>query len=219
MLMRVFFVISFNDIFMLFYFLKAWLIGISVAAPVGPIGMLCIRKTLEFGFMGAIAVGLGAALADSVYGLIAALSLTAILHFLLINIVIIKILGGIFLLYLAYIELKNETNHSKAALDKNNNLGRLSSSVFFLTLSNPMTILSFIGIFATIGSGIVMSTAETLVMLLGIFFGSMAWWIILGFIIVKIKHKLPKSWIHGIRYLSAVILGSFGVAAILSGLL
>ena len=116
MLMRVFFVISFNDIFVLFYFLKAWLIGISVAAPVGPIGMLCIRKTLEFGFMGAIAVGLAAALADSVYGLIAALSLTAILHFLLINIVIIKILDGIFLLYLAYIELKSENQSFQSSV-------------------------------------------------------------------------------------------------------
>jgi putative LysE/RhtB family amino acid efflux pump len=67
----------------LFYFIKAWLIGIAIAAPVGPIGMLCIRKTLELGLKGALLVGLGAALADGCYGVIAALGLSAISHFLL----------------------------------------------------------------------------------------------------------------------------------------
>jgi len=204
---------------LILYLLKAWLIGIAVAAPVGPIGTLCIRKTLELGFMGAIAVGLGAALADGVYGLIAALGLTAISHFLLQKIVIIKVVGGLFLLYLAYAEIKSKTNNSGTTLDKNKNLARLTFGVFFLTITNPMTILSFIGIFASIGSGGATTTAETLAMVIGIFLGSMTWWVILGSIIVKIKHKLPESALQGIRYLSALILAGFGLFAIAGSML
>lgn len=199
---------------LLLYILKAWLIGIAVAAPVGPIGTLCIRKTLELGFVGAIAVGLGAAFADGIYGLVAALGLTGISHFLLQKIVLIKFIGGLFLLYLAYIELKTKTTVSETTLDKNKNLARLTLGVFFLTITNPMTILSFIGIFASISSGGSITTSETLGMVVGIFLGSMTWWIILGAIITKIKHKLSESAIRGIRYLSAIILAGFGVYAI-----
>lgn len=204
---------------LILYLLKAWLIGIAVAAPVGPIGTLCIRKTLELGFMGAVAVGLGAALADGAYGLVAALGLTAISHFLLQKIVIIKVVGGLFLLYLAYAEIKSKTNNSGTVLDINKNLARLTLGVFFLTITNPMTILSFIGIFASIGSGGATTTTETLVMVVGIFLGSMTWWIILGSIIVKIKHKLPESALQGIRYLSALILAGFGLFAIAGSML
>jgi len=151
------------------YLLKAWMIGVAVAAPVGPIGLLCIRKTLELGLKGAILVGLGAALADSCYGLIAALGLSAISHFLLQKAIIIKIIGGLFLLYLSYKEVKS-INPSVAALAKNKTSVKLVSEIFFLTLTNPMTILSFIGIFASI-SGEATTAIESLSMVLGIFRG------------------------------------------------
>jgi len=203
---------------MLIHLMEAWLIGIAIAAPVGPIGMLCIRKTLEIGLIGAIAVGLGAALADSAYGLVAALGLTAVSHFLLAKALYIKLVGGVFLLYLAYKELSVKPDTSVVKAVKNKNMGRLAAEVFFLTLTNPATILSFIGIFASIGGGAT-STTEMFLLVLGIFLGSMTWWLFLGTLIVNIKHKLPESWIHRIRYLSAVILGGFGVWAVVSGLL
>lgn len=202
----------------LIHLMEAWMIGIAIAAPVGPIGMLCIRKTLEIGIVGAIAVGLGAALADSAYGLVAALGLTAVSHFLLAKAVYIKLVGGVFLLYLAYKELKVIPSSAGVAVGKNKNMGKLTAEVFFLTLTNPATILSFIGIFASIGGGAT-STTEMFLLVLGIFLGSMTWWLFLGTLIVKIKHKLPESWIHRIRYLSAIILGGFGLWAVLSGLL
>ncbi len=202
----------------LLHLLQAWMIGIAIAAPVGPIGMLCIRKTLEIGLAGAVAIGLGAALADSAYGLVAALGLTAVSHFLLTKAVYIKLIGGIFLLYLAYKELKVKPSSAGVAVGKNKNLSRLTTEVFFLTLTNPATILSFIGIFASIGGG-ASSTMEMFLLVLGIFLGSMTWWLFLGTLIVKIKHKLPESWIHRIRYMSALILGGFGLWAVVSGLL
>lgn len=194
--------------------MKAWMIGIAIAAPVGPIGMLCIRKTLEIGLTGALAVGLGAALADSVYGLIAATGLTAVSHFLLAKAIYIKFIGGGFLLYLAYAEIVAKPSGSAAKVG-NKKTGRLVIEVFFLTLTNPATILSFIGIFASIGGGATTGT-QMAIMVTGIFLGSMTWWLVLGTLIITIKHKLPESWIHRIRYLSALILGGFGVWAMLS---
>jgi putative LysE/RhtB family amino acid efflux pump len=201
----------------LLYLIKAWMIGIAVAAPVGPIGMLCIRKTLELGFKGAILVGLGAALADSCYGLIAALGLSGLSHFLLEKVVIIKIIGGLFLFYLAYKEIKSITP-SVSKLVKSKSSIKIVIEIFFLTLTNPMTILSFIGIFASISGGAITSI-ESLSMVLGVFLGSMTWWVILGSIIVKIKHKLPEIWLHRIKYLSGFILAGFGLFAVISGLI
>lgn len=199
----------------LFFLIKSWMIGIAIAAPVGPIGMLCIRKTLELGFVGAVAVGLGAATADIIYGIIAATGLTAVSHFLLEKVVFIKILGGAFLLYLAYKEIKSKPSTTETNIGKNKKLYQLTSKVFFLTLTNPMTILSFIGIFASM-SGDIITTSESVAMVIGLFLGSMTWWLILGSIVIKIKHRLPEAWIHRIRYLSAMILAGFGAYIILA---
>jgi putative LysE/RhtB family amino acid efflux pump len=193
------------------------MIGVAIAAPVGPIGMLCIRKTLELGIKGAILVGLGAALADSCYGLIAALGLSAISHFLVQKAIVIKIIGGVFLFYLAYKEIKSSGFSGKVLVKSKTGL-KLVFEMFFLTLTNPMTILSFVGIFASISGGPATPLAS-LMMVLGIFLGSMSWWLVLGSIVVKIKHKLPDTWLHRIQYLSAFILAGFGAFAVISGLI
>lgn len=195
--------------------LKAWIIGIAIAAPVGPIGMLCIRKTLELGVKGALAVGFGAALADGTYGLIAATGLDLFSDFLLERATLIRIFGGIFLLYLAYTEITSPLSQDPEQAGQIQQLGKLSSKVFILTLSNPMTILTFVGIFAILG-GASITLTQSFVMVLGIFLGSMTWWLILASFILKIKHKLPELWLHRIRYISAIILATFGVIAIFS---
>jgi len=194
------------------------MIGIAIAAPVGPIGMLCIRRTLEIGLIGALAVGLGAALADSVFGVIAATGMTAVSHFLLSKEVYIKIIGGSFLIFLAYREITASSSSSGANGAESKTLSKLTTQVFFLTLANPATILSFIAIFAIIG-GAATTPSEMIIMVLGIFLGSMTWWLFLGTMIVSFRHKLPERWIDRIRYLSVLILGGFGVLAILSVLL
>lgn len=200
---------------MLFFTLaKAWVVGMAIAAPVGPIGMLCIRKTLELGFLGTIAVGLGAALADSIFGFIAALGVTAISHFLLEKVGVIKVIGGMFLFYLAYKEVHSEPMTSKIS-SQLKPLSKLIAEIFVLTLTNPMTILCFIGIFSTIGGG-GSSIVELSTIVVGVFLGSMTWWLVLGAIVIKIKHKLPKIWMNRVRYIAAVILGGCGIVAIAS---
>jgi len=141
----------------------------------------------------------------------------AVWHFLLAKAVYIKLVGGVFLLYLGYKELTVKPSSVGVTVGKSKNTSRLTAGVFFLTLTNPATILSFIGIFASIGGGATFTT-EMFLLVIGIFLGSMTWWLFLGTLIIKIKHKLPESWIHGIRYLSAIILGGFGLWAFLSAL-
>ncbi|WP_206537267.1 LysE family translocator [Holospora elegans] len=193
------------------------MIGIAIAAPVGPIGMLCIKKTLELGIKGALLVGLGAALADSVYGLIAALGLTAVSHIMTQVAGALKLIGGIFLLYLAYKEAKSGVASNEAHVSEKSRI-KLVSEVFFLTLTNPMTILSFVGIFASIGAGSSQGL-ESITMVVGIFLGSMTWWCVLGTVITKIKHNLPKIWLERIKWVSCFILASFGLVAIFSSLM
>lgn len=198
------------------YFLKAMLIGIAIAAPVGPIGFLCIKKTIEFGFKEGLAVGVGAALADATYGLIAAFGLSAIMHILITSASVIKLCGGILLLYLAYRELKSSTQNAvnSTTVSKRSKL-QLIIEVFLLTIANPMTILTFIGIFASISNGPA-TALESFTMVLGIFLGSMIWWVVLASIIVKIKHRLPQAWLNYIKYLSAIILTGFGIYTLFS---
>lgn len=201
----------------LLYLFKAWMIGFAIAAPVGPIGMLCIKKTLELGLKGALLVGFGAALADSMYGMIAALGLTAISHIMLDKASTLKLIGGTFLLYLAYKEARSEGANSEAHVKSKSQI-KLVSEVFFLTVTNPMTILSFIGIFASISTSAT-SIIESAIMVFGIFLGSMTWWYLLGYVISKIKHKLPNTWLTKIKWASCFILAGFGLLAILGSLI
>lgn len=198
--------------------LKTWIIGIIIVAPIGTVSVLSIRKTLELGFMGGLAVGFGAALADSTYGLVATVGLNVISHLLLERMAFIKIIGGLFLIYWAYIEIKSISSQDMEYFGETKQLSKVISKVFLLTISNPIMIFTFMGIFVTIG-GASITIKESLVMVIGIFLGSMTWWIILGSVIVKIKHKLRESWLHRIRYITAFMLGCLGLMAIFSGLL
>lgn len=195
---------------MLTIFIKALIIGIAIAAPVGPIGLLCIRKTLELGIKGALSVGMGAALADTFYGLIVGTGLTTISHMLLDNLWYIKLLGGVLLLYLAIKEATNTSISQEKVIIKKKSLTKLYGITFILTLTNPMTILSFIAIFPSI-SDANFTFQEAIVMIAGIFIGSLCWWIILGSIITYSKQYLPNNLTIAIRLFSALVLAVFGL--------
>jgi putative LysE/RhtB family amino acid efflux pump len=188
------------------------MIGVAIAAPVGPIGMLCIKKTLELGMRGAFLVGLGAALADAVYGLIGAFGLMALAHSIMAEGWAFKWAGGVFLLYLAYKEAKSDIVKNQVVVNAKNQF-KLVGQVFLLTLANPMTILSFVGIFASIGVSS-SSTFDLVTVVVGVFLGSMSWSCFLGAVINKIKHKLPTIWLERIKWFSCFILAGFGLAAI-----
>ncbi len=193
------------------FFLKAFLIGFSIAMPVGPIGMLCIRKSLNYGFAIGVATGFGAAFADSFYGFLAGGGLAFLSKFLLEFSYSIKIIGSLILFLLGLNEIKNAKKHSDKKIEiKKSGALQIALVTFFLTLTNPMTILSFIGVFAAIG-GINETIEDITLIVFGVFCGSLCWWVVLAGITAKIRHKIDKTWMIRIKYFSGLVLCSFAI--------
>jgi threonine/homoserine/homoserine lactone efflux protein len=198
----------------MYLFLKGFLIGFSIAAPVGPIGVLCINRTLTGGLAVGLLTGLGAASADAIYGCIAGFGLVAISKFLLSQQTAIQLVGGVFLLYLG-VKTSLASPQVVAASDRATTLWQDFSSTLFLTLTNPATIISFIAIYASLG--IVERNAnymEALVIVLGVFLGSLTWWCILSSCISLIRHKLSEATMVWINQLSGTILIIFGLLSL-----
>lgn len=198
------------------FFTKGLLIGFCIAAPVGPIGVLCIQRTLSYGRLSGLFTGLGAATADAFYGVIAACGLTLISNFLIGQQFWFRVLGGIFLIYLAYKTFMSKpaenavTNHHKGLITD-------YFSTVFLTITNPTTILSFIAVFAGLGLGNVNNTYLTAAMMVtGVLVGSALWWLILSTAVSLVKYKISRNILQMINRMSGLVILIFGVLAIVS---
>jgi len=198
------------------FMLRGLIIGFSIAAPVGPIGVLCIRRTLAEGRASGLVSGLGAATADATYGCIAGFGLTFISNFLVSQQVWLRLIGGVFLCYLGLKALLAKPAE-QAALAKGNGLVGAYASTFFLTLTNPMTILSFAAIFAGLGlastSGNYMTAG---VLVLGVFIGSALWWLILSGGVSVFRAKFNPHGLQWVNRISGAIIMGFGLFALLS---
>ncbi|MGD2096336.1 MAG: LysE family transporter [Desulfobacterales bacterium] len=197
-------------------FLKGVIIGFSIAAPVGPIGILCIQRTLSGGNIQGLATGLGAATADAIYGFMAAFGLTLISDFLVDQSFWFRIIGGIFLCYLG-IRAFSKKPSSRGISVANSTALSAYGTTFFLTLTNPMTILFFAGIFA--GLGVVSESvhyASAGLMVIGVFLGSAVWWLLLSGITGIFHHKISEGKLALVNKISAAIILAFGVAALFS---
>jgi len=205
----------------LLLFLKGALIGFSIAAPVGPIGIICIRKTLARGMRYGFVSGLGAASADGCYGIVAAAGITSISSLLIQNALYLRIIGGTFLLYLGIktiISPPGNFNTSGSPLSATA-LAMAFTSVFFLTLTNPMTIISFSAIFAGLGLGSHPDSISGAAAIVGgVFSGSASWWFFLSLCFGLLKMKLTESILKWINIFSGAIIGSFGVFSLVSTL-
>ena len=190
-------------------FVKGAGIGLAIAAPVGPIGVLCIRRSLADGRAIGLATGLGAATADASYGAIAAFGLTAISNVLVGSRFWLALLGGIFLCYLGV-----RTWLSKPAENKetSNTAGWWSAyaSTLLLTLTNPMTILSFLAIFAGLGAGSA-HTRSAVSLVIGVFVGSALWWLVLSYGVAFFRTRLSSGWMQTVNRLSGAIILGFGI--------
>jgi threonine/homoserine/homoserine lactone efflux protein len=200
-------------------FLRGFIIGISIAAPVGPIGVLCIRRTLAEGRLSGLVSGLGAATADAVYGVIAGFGLTFISAFLTAQQTWLSLLGGLFLCYLGARTLLSKPSEETVQA-KNAGLLRNYLSIFVLTLTNPITILSFAAIFAGLGlakqGG---DYASASVVVAGVFSGSALWWFVLSFGVGLFRERVTPLWLLWINRISGVMIFTFGVVALSSNLL
>ncbi len=189
-------------------FVHSLLIGLSIAAPVGPIGILCIRRSLMEGRWIGLLTGLGAASADGVYGCIAGLGITLISGFLIAQANWIRLAGGLFLAYLG-INAMLSRPAEKTAVVKRVNLAGAYTSTFFLTLSNPIPILSFAAIFTGLGAGSSGGDSRSvLTVVLGIFTGSASWWLLLSSAVSLVRERITPavlSWINRISGLAILV--------------
>jgi len=197
-------------------FIKSCIVGLAIAAPVGPIGFLCIRHTIDSGLALGLAVGLGAALADAVYGIIAAIGFSAVASFLMSKLALVKFVGGLFLLYLGIKEFRIAGQAESMSLLPRRTILRTIGSTFLLTLSNPMTLMVFMGIFSSLSGDLACSMDQSLSMVVGIFLGSMLWWIFLSSMVFVTRSYLPLALLRKINIVSGVFLILFGCYTLIS---
>lgn len=201
------------------FFLRGMIIGFSIAAPVGPIGVLCIRRTLSEGRLCGFVSGLGAATADAGYGMIAALGLTIVTAFLVDQARGLRLIGG---LYLCYLGLKTFRSRPAERLGdvvpQGRSLWGAYTSTLFLTLTNPLTIMSFLAVFAGLGLTQSEGALSAWLLVLGVFSGSALWWFLLSGAASLLRAKLNTPGLHSVNRISGAIILAFGVA-VLSGVL
>ena len=193
------------------------LLGFSIAAPVGPIGVLCIRRTLAEGRMTGLATGLGAAAADGVYGAIAALGLTWITSLLVHQQNWIRALGGAFLLWLGVTTFLARPAE-RAADSSAGGIAAAFATTFALTLTNPMTILSFVAVFAGLGlgAGASASPGAALSLVLGVVLGSAAWWLLLSAGVDLLRARFDERGLSWVNRISGTVITAFGLLAFAS---
>lgn len=199
----------------LLLFGKALLLGLAIAAPLGPIGALCISRTMQRGFLAGVAGGLGTAIADACYAALAALGFAAFASLLGMIDMPLRLIGGAFLLWLGWKSFSPRPLPQEASISTTDLLGTVATT-FALTITSPMTILSFAAIFAGLGLASGTDFVGKLVVVAGVFLGSLLWWVILSGGVALLRQRLPEGFAAWISRASGVVLVGFGLAAIAS---
>lgn len=197
--------------------LRGLVIGFSIAAPVGPIGVLCIRRTLADGRAVGLAAGLGAATADALYGAVAGFGLTAVSRILVGQQGWFRLLGGVFLCWLGARTFLAPPAAEAARAASGGGLAGAYVSTLVLTLTNPMTILSFAAVFAGLGVGGAGGGYGAAALLVGgVFAGSALWWLALSGAMGFLREGLTPRGLIWVNRASGTIITGFGLAALLS---
>lgn len=200
-------------------FLKGLITGLIIAAPFGPIGILCIQRALSNGFKIGVMTGLGAALADGTYGIIAGYGLTAISSLVVKEQFWIRIVGGIILLCLG-IKLLIRTPVQELSDNYEHSSWHAFGTSYFLTLSNPATFIVLLAIFAGLGLGAMTNLSQIAFVVIGLILGSVSWSLILSTIIVFVLHRrLSPQVLNIINKLFGIIIILFALLCFLSQLI
>jgi threonine/homoserine/homoserine lactone efflux protein len=194
--------------------LRGFILGFTIAAAVGPISLLVIRRTIAQGQLYGLVSGLGVATADATYGAIAAFGLAAITDVLVNARVVLGLVGGLFLLWMAWQTMRSSPTEAAtpAPTDRRGYAGAYLS-ILALTMANPMTILSFGALFAGLGvtSG---ATSDAAFVVIGVLLGSTAWWVVLTAVVGRLRGRMTATWIHRINLASGLLIGAFALVAI-----
>jgi len=195
------------------FFLNGMVIGLSIAAPVGPIGVLCIRRSLADGPLKGLVSGLGAATADAAYGCVAAFGLTAVSGFLVRQQLALGLIGGGFLCYLGIRTMAGSPAAEPGPPRATGALGAYGSTLL-LTLANPSTILSFAAVFAGLGLGRAGANGAAARMVAGGLLGAADWGVIQSSVAGTLRSRVNDAWMRAINRLSGAILIAFGLYAL-----
>jgi threonine/homoserine/homoserine lactone efflux protein len=197
-------------------FLKGVVVGLSMAVPVGPIGILCIRRTLLEGRLSGFVSALGLATADVIFGCIAGFGLTFISDFLISQQFWLRLIGGLFLCTIGLKVLLTQFVEREAPSRGKGLLGAYTS-MFFLTLTYPMTILILLGVFAGLGIGSTRGNYVAIATLVfGVFIGSILWWAILSIFIGSLRDRFRTQNWQWVNKISGILITGFGLAVLLS---
>ncbi len=187
--------------------------GLIIAAPVGPVNVLCIQRALEKGWKSALLSGLGAALVDTLYGAVAGFSISLVISFLIREENWIRLIGGILLIAVGVVYYFKPA-HSLKKRKSNSSTHSDFVSAFLLTATNPTTVLSFLAVLAMLGLGRQRPLWQTSLLVGGIFCGSMAWWIILTVGASLLRDKVTETTMRWLNRIGGIAIGLFGVVNI-----
>ena len=196
---------------------RGLVVGFTIAAAVGPISLLTMRRTIAHGRVYGLVSGLGVAAADASYGAIAAFGLTAITGVLVGARTTLALAGGAFLVWLAIRTIRARPTAAAAETDERPGLAPAFLSIYGLTMTNPMTILSFGGMFAGLGLG-GRGGLDAALLTLGVFLGSSLWWVGLTAVVGRLRDRITPAVLIWINRVSGAVLLAFGVLAILAAL-
>ena len=200
------------------FLLKGLVIGFSIAVPVGPIGVLCIRRTLAEGRASGPTSGLGAATADALYGCIAGFGLTFISSFLVNQQTWLRLIGGVFLCYLGLKTLLTKPAEQVTVADGMGLVGAFAST-FLLRLLNRMSIISFAAIFAGLGlAGTGGSYLSAGILVLGAVLGSALWWLLLSVGFGLLRDRFNLGGLRWINRISGAVIAGFKLLALASAI-
>jgi threonine/homoserine/homoserine lactone efflux protein len=193
--------------------LRGLIIGFTIAAAVGPISLLTIRRTLAHGQVYGLVSGLGVATADASYAGIAAFGLTALTGMLVSGRLVLGLVGGVIIAVLGIRTMLSR--RGEVARDAARpGLAAAFVSIFALTMTNPMTILSFAAVFAGIGLAAGSSFADAAVLTFAVWAGSALWWVVLTAIVSWARERVSPRVLLWINRISGAMLVAFGAIAI-----
>jgi len=183
--------------------------GFIIAAPVGPVNVLCISRTLSKGWRSGLVSGLGAATADALYGCIAGFSITFVIQFLIREEFWIRLFGGIFLVLIGVSYFKRPPSLSTEGEERSGESDY--ASTLLLNLTNPTTVLSFLAVLAALGMSDSRTSWLSLLLVVGIFCGSMLWWVVLISVINRVRDRFNDRAVLWMNRIAGVAIGGFGV--------
>ena len=199
----------------MYFFLKGAVLGFLIAAPVGPIGLLCIARTLRSGWIAGFFSGLGAATADAFYGAVAAFGVSAVMRFLGFVSLPLHVCGALYLGYLGIAAIRSSPLTARSD-ERSDGAAAAYGSTVLLTVVNPATILSFVAIFSTISGASVLTSGRATALVAGVFFGSVFWWLTLATACTIARTKIGTSVRSAINAASGAVLIGFAFYTLLA---